>query len=61
MNNLIKICECFNSPYEPNSNIDSKICSDCEVDEALHSYLQALRRKENKLTISEKLFLLIKG
>ena len=46
----------FKNPYDINNT-----CSECQTDEALHSYLQALRRKDSKLSLLEWLFLSIKS
>jgi len=54
-------CSVCKKLYLKNQGDKESVCSECRVDEALHFYLQALRRKDGRLTFFEWLFLSIEG
>lgn len=63
MKNVFKICSVCKQTFSTfeNQSDDNVLCSNCKTDEALHIYLQALRRQDAHLSFFEKLILLIKG
>lgn len=54
-------CEYCKKPYFKHLHDAEHICSGCQVDEALHSYLGSLRRKDGSLSFFEWLILQLKG
>jgi hypothetical protein len=55
------ICAHCKKPYLRHVDDTENACSECKVDEALHGYLRAIRRKDGRLSFFEWLILNIKG